>query len=536
MELIWTEKYRPKSLNEIVGQEHIVKALKNFVKKRSLPHCLFAGKQGIGKTTTALCIAKELYSEQWKNNFLEMNASVSKDTPVLVKINGIIQRTTFEKLSERYFVCETNKVNVDDLEVLTIDRKYNVEWKRATKILRHKAKKILRIYFWNNAMLGLTGSHSIIIFDSLGTIKVERASNIKKGDLLITFSDKNNLWKFGSKASENLLPSNLFATRISEKYIPKEFAKTLLDNMNTVNFDAQKKNKLENLKLLVDSDLHVVEVKKIEVVNYNDYVYDISVPDREMFFAGKIPILLHNSDERGIDTIRTKVKDFARTLSFDKNMFKIIYLDEADALTRDAQQALRRMMEKYTNTCRFILSVNYSSRIIPPIQSRCAVFRFLPIDGERIKSYLKEILKKEKHTADENALDLIIEHTEGDLRQSINLLQIASIHEKHITERTIMRIIKRTSPKDVKELMDFIIKKDFTNARKRLIDLFYKSGMDGSDIIKAIYREVFNLELPDEKKFAFLKKLGEYEFRMIEGSDPLIQLEAMIADMMLEVP
>jgi len=102
---------------------------------------------------------------------------------------------------------------------------------------------------------------------------------------------------------------------------------------------------------------------------------------------------LNASDSRGIDVIRGQIKNFARTLAFSAD-FKIIFLDESDALTSDAQHALRRTMEKYTKTCRFVLSCNYSSRIIEPLQSRCIIFRFRPLQAKDIETRLQEIAKK----------------------------------------------------------------------------------------------------------------------------------------------
>src|SRR3989338_9072725 len=112
---------------------------------------------------------------------------------------------------------------------------------------------------------------------------------------------------------------------------------------------------------------------------------------------------LNASDERGIDVVRHKVKDFARTRALGNVPFKIIFLDESDALTKEAQQALRRTMENYTHTCRFILAANYSSKIIDPIQSRCAVFRFKPLDKKEIFAIVDRIAKEEKLHVDEKA-------------------------------------------------------------------------------------------------------------------------------------
>ncbi|TRM84423.1 replication factor C small subunit, partial [Sulfolobus sp. A20-N-G8] len=137
---------------------------------------------------------------------------------------------------------------------------------------------------------------------------------------------------------------------------------------------------------------------------------------------------LNASDERGIDVIRNKVKEFARTVAPTNVPFKVVLLDEADNMTADAQQALRRTMELYTESTRFILACNYLSKIIEPIQSRTALFRFYPLKREDIVSRLAYILKNEKVEYDQKALDTIYDITMGYMRKSINILQAASAY------------------------------------------------------------------------------------------------------------
>jgi len=312
VEEIWTEKYRPKKFSEIVGQEDTVKRLEAFVKNKSLPHCLFSGPAGVGKTTTALVIAMELFGDKWHQNFLELNAS----------------------------------------------------------------------------------------------------------------------------------------------------------------------------------------------------------------------------DERGIDTIRTKVKDFARTVPLEMG-FKIIYLDEADALTRDAQQALRRTMEKYAEITRFILACNYVSKIILPIQSRTAIFKFKPIEEKAMKKFLEKIAKNEKLNIEENVYDAIYEISEGDMRRAINILQTAASLGKKITEETIYSVTSNPNPEDIKKMISFALNKKFDDARKILLKLLREDGLSGEDIIKEIHNQIFKMDINEEKKAKMLTLTGECEFRISEGCNPQIQLESLIAQFMI---
>ncbi|MBI4170283.1 MAG: replication factor C small subunit [Candidatus Aenigmarchaeota archaeon] len=311
MEEIWTEKYRPQRLKEIIGQQHIIERLKHFIAKRSLPHMLFAGPAGVGKTTVALAIATELYGDQWHGNFLELNAS----------------------------------------------------------------------------------------------------------------------------------------------------------------------------------------------------------------------------DERGIDTIRVKVKEFARTIPMN-GLFKVVYLDEADSLTKDAQHALRRTMENYAHICRFILACNYSGKIIAPIQSRCAVFRFSSLNEKDVTGCLAAIAKKEKLSVDGNALKAIFTTAEGDLRKAINILQMAS-SEKKITENVVYDVTSRADPEEVRKMIELSLNGSFKSAREMLLDLMYQKGLSGEDIIKEMHSQVMNLSVVDTQKMQIIERIGEYEFRLTEGSNPQIQLEALLAQIAL---
>ncbi|MBI2076492.1 MAG: replication factor C small subunit [Candidatus Aenigmarchaeota archaeon] len=308
MEEIWTEKYRPERLKDMTGQRHIVERLEAFVTKKSLPHCLFAGPAGCGKTTAALCIAHELYGSSWHGNFLELNAS----------------------------------------------------------------------------------------------------------------------------------------------------------------------------------------------------------------------------DERGIDTIREKVKDFARTIPLG-GLFKIIYLDEADSLTRDAQHALRRMMEKYSGTARFILACNYSSKVIPPIQSRCAVFRFSQLNEAEMTEFLEKVSKEENLSVDEAAYKAVVYASEGDMRKAINMLQTASMARGQVTEEIIYSVTSRADPLAVRKMIGHALEGNFKEARKTLLSLMFDHGLAGEDIIKEIHSQVFELDMPDIRKINLIEKVGEYEFRLTEGSNAQIQLEALLA-------
>ena len=311
---IWIEKYRPKILNDVVGQEDIIERLKAYVKSRNVPHLIFSGPAGTGKTTSVLALSRELFGEHWKQNFIELNAS----------------------------------------------------------------------------------------------------------------------------------------------------------------------------------------------------------------------------DERGINIIRGKIKNFARTAPIGKNQFKIIFLDEADSLTMDAQAALRRTIEKYSHICRFILSINYSSKIIEPIQSRCTIFRFSLIKPDSIKKYLQKIAEKEKLEITEDGFDTLIFVSKGDLRKAINILQVGASISKKITAELLFETNSIAKPHDVKLLIESALSGNFMEARNQLYDLLLKYGLSGEDLIKQIHQTIFDLTISNESKIKLIEKTGETEFRLVEGCNDHIQLESLLAQFALE--
>ncbi len=305
---IWIEKYRPKQLSDIVGQEANIRKIESFVKHKQLPHLIFAGPAGTGKTTTAICVAIELFGEDWKENFLELNAS----------------------------------------------------------------------------------------------------------------------------------------------------------------------------------------------------------------------------NERGIDVIRENVKDFARIMPSNDLGFKIIFLDEADQLTPEAQAALRRTMEIYSSTTRFIFSCNYSSQIILPIQSRTVVMRFKPIKPEFMAQRIKVIAEAEGFEIDSDSLEAITEISEGDLRKALNILQtIKSSGELSATK--IYEISGLANPKEFKSLMSKALNGLFEEARDTLDVMMVEHGLSGMDIIRGLHSSVRKELIPPKQKVQVIMALGESEFRMVEGSSDLIQLDALLA-------
>ncbi len=242
---------------------------------------------------------------------------------------------------------------------------------------------------------------------------------------------------------------------------------------------------------------------------------------------------LNASDARGIDTIRGVIKDFARTKAMGDVPFKIIFLDECDSLTKEAQQALRRTMENFTHNVRFLLSCNYSSKIMDPILSRCTVFRFSPLEKKDVLNIIDMIASKEELTVSDEAKNAIYDICEGDVRKLENILQSCAALDTTINEDLVYSLVSAARPKEIKEVLTLALTGDFLKAREKLLGTMLKYGLSGLDLIKQIQKEVWDLELEDRKKLMLVERCGEIEFRLVEGSDEFVQLETLLSSFCL---
>jgi replication factor C small subunit len=244
---------------------------------------------------------------------------------------------------------------------------------------------------------------------------------------------------------------------------------------------------------------------------------------------------LNASDERGIDVIREKVKNFARTAAIASPVsFKILIMDEADSLTSAAQHALRRTMEIYTRTCRFCLIGNYSENIIDPIQSRCSIFRYSPLDEKDMKTYIMNIVKKEQVNIIEEGLDAIYQASGGDLRKATNLLQAAAATKDVIDDVSIYEVLGKVSPERVRAMIQRSLEGDFLEAREILRELLIDQGLAPDDIIRMVYSELMrNTVLSEPWKVKLSDKVGEVDYRLTQGARPEIQLSTLLAHLAL---
>lgn len=242
---------------------------------------------------------------------------------------------------------------------------------------------------------------------------------------------------------------------------------------------------------------------------------------------------LNASDERGIKMVRERVKEFAAVMKLptdraNKRMFRVIILDEADEMTGDAQTALRRIIEDTSQTTRFIIICNYLSQIIEPIQSRCVIFKFRRLSKEDVSDYLSFICKNEGVKFEEKAFSTIYESTLGDLRHSINILQAAA-GMGSVSSSNVISSIGLSGKTRVKEIMKLALSGKFHEARFRLFELMQVYGMSENDFLKYANQEAYDLKLDRPDEFAAL--MAEYDYRLVTGAHPEIQLVALLAQL-----
>ena len=235
---------------------------------------------------------------------------------------------------------------------------------------------------------------------------------------------------------------------------------------------------------------------------------------------------LNASDERGIGMVREKVKKFSMFAGMGEVPFKIIILDEADEMTSDAQTALRRIIEDTAKYCRFILIANNISKIIDPIQSRCATFKFTALSKDDIVGRLKTVAEKEKVKSDKKGLEAIYDYTEGDLRHAINLMQ-ATASTGRVSEESVRSAAGLAKTEDVADILKMVLSGRIVDAREKMVELIKVYGMSESDFLKYLSSAAFKTEVGQGD---ILQVIAKYDYRVLVGANPEIQLSAMLAE------
>ena len=239
---------------------------------------------------------------------------------------------------------------------------------------------------------------------------------------------------------------------------------------------------------------------------------------------------LNASDARGIDVVRNNIKNFAMTqVKLPPGRHKIIILDEADSMTTSAQQALRRTMEVYSNTTRFCLACNVSTKIIEAIQSRAAILRYSRLSHEQIKTNLLKVCKAEEIKYTNDGLDAILFTAEGDMRHALNNLQASNslakgLGDGQVDEKTVFQVCDQPHPNVVRSMVDSCYKGDFHKANAELQKL-WTLGYSSSDIIGTLFKVTkAHDDMEEGTKLEFLREIGFTHMRISNGVNSLLQL------------
>ena len=267
---------------------------------------------------------------------------------------------------------------------------------------------------------------------------------------------------------------------------------------------------------------------------------------------------LNASDDRGIDVVREQIKTFASTKQIFSNSatsstpsslgaFKLIILDEADAMTSAAQMALRRIMEKYTANTRFCVIANYTHKLSPALLSRCTRFRFSPLKEADIRQLVDHVVEAETVNITPEAVDSLVKLSKGDMRRALNVLQACHAGSRPlpmrgeprpkekdivydlITNDKIYNCIAAPHPADIRMIMTTLLSTpDVTSCLSTINTLKASRGLALADILTSLAEELQNLEVAPQTRVHWLEGLAEIEFRLAGGGSEGVQTGGMV--------
>ncbi|KAG1675379.1 hypothetical protein FOA52_012298 [Chlamydomonas sp. UWO 241] len=237
---------------------------------------------------------------------------------------------------------------------------------------------------------------------------------------------------------------------------------------------------------------------------------------------------LNASDDRGIDVVRQEIQDFASTKTIFSNKFKLIILDECDAMTRDAQMALRRVMEKYTRNCRFCLICNYVSKLIPALQSRCTRFRFRPLDDKFVRPRLQHVIEKEGVKMGPGGMDALVALGGGDMRRSLNILQSCHMAFPMTDADAVYLCTGNPMPKDIEEVVSVLFNASFKDAFEKIQEMQSTRGIAMADILREVHPFIFRMGLPAKVKAELVESMADCEYRLASGTSERLQLGGLV--------
>ncbi|XP_022989996.1 replication factor C subunit 3-like [Cucurbita maxima] len=246
----------------------------------------------------------------------------------------------------------------------------------------------------------------------------------------------------------------------------------------------------------------------------------------------KMILELNASDDRGIDVVRQQIQNFVSTQSFSfgvKPSVKLVLLDEADAMTKDAQFALRRVVEKYTKGTRFTLICNHVNKIIPALQSRCTRFRFAPLDNFHVTERLRYVIEAERLDVSESGLAALVRLCGGDMRKALNIMQSTHMASQHITDEAVYICTGNPMPKDIEQISFWLLNEPFSDSFKRISEIKTRKGLALVDIVREVTMFVFKIKMPSDVRVQLINDLADIEYRMSFGCNDKLQLGLLIS-------
>jgi len=545
---VWIEKYRPQRLADVAGQETITERLQSYVDRNDLSHMLFSGPAGTGKTTCAMAIAHELYGDDWEANFLELNASDERGIDVVRDRIKSFARTSFGGYDYRIiFLDEADALCVPPgTEVIaghpsspevkpieevaeggepipSVDFETSEIQSDEGRLVDSGIADFFEIELADGREIVASPTHPFFVVGTEGKLVERELRELQPGDEIADFRDDVGVYR----------------CEICEDWTAGRFCSVECKNEGHSHDTQGEDNPMHGTEWVVDADPEIAQKVSESSKGHEPTGQKVRYSDEHYEKEEFDPAPVSDGGRASVSTVGIRRIEYShRGKAYNISMEKTPNFMLASGIlthnTDDAQSALRRTMEQFSNNVRFVLSCNYSSQIIDPIQSRCAVFRFSPLSDEAVETEIRQIASEEGIELTDDGVDALVYAADGDMRKAINGLQAASVTGAVVDESAVYAITSTARPEEIREMVELALAGDFTAARSTLDRLLTDEGIAGGDVIDQLHRAVWEFDLEDAAAVRLLDRIGEADYRITEGANERIQLEALLASLALE--